>query len=241
MAHRAGMPIHKLQAARPLQSHQRNTGSVSNDSISNFAVIITAVSCLGGLLLVIGATLLLSRWMRIQAVPVSDTGQVDSGPKIERTQFQEGYSMILPSGFQQESREDNDRGQVVYRFRSEDGYRMTVAIISDESVARFSSPPQVYSEALVKSVPELSEGIEDEIQGERVIADGMPATCFRFYEKETYRGVVFTYFMVAIDRGTKLVLKIDGKYGGYDENAKNIVMPDHWYDSLLTLKRFRGR
>jgi hypothetical protein len=59
------------------------------------------------------------------------------------------------------------------------------------------------------------------------------------YEKETYRVVTFTYFMVAMDPERKLVLKIAGKYGGYHEQDENITLPDHWYESLLTLRHVR--
>ena len=179
--------------------------------------------------------------MNLSAVPPSETSQAEGVVEKQPTEFREGYSIILPSGFQQASRKEYEGGNIVYRFHGEERCQMTFAVISDEALHRFSAPPQKYSDALVKSVPELSEGIDGDILAERVSADGMPATFFRFFEKETYRGVVFTYYMVAMDRGTKLVLKIAGKYGGYDENEKNIVMPDHWYDSMLTLKHIRGR
>ena len=60
---------------------------------------------------------------------------------------------------------------------------------------------------------------------------------FRFYEKETFRGVVFTYYMVSMDRGKKLVLKVAGKYGNYSDTDSLINMPDHWYEAMQTLKR----
>jgi hypothetical protein len=158
---------------------------------------------------------------------------------MERTVFQEGYSMILPPGFKQESREETERGYIVYRFRSEDGYRFTLAIIPNESIDRFTNLPQNLSKALVKGVRELSEGMDVEVQSVRVTAGVMPATVFRYYEKETYRGVTFTYLMVAMDSGRKIVLKIAGKYGGYSEHDEDIILPDHWYDSLLTLRHER--
>ena len=183
---------------------------------------------------------MLSQWYNVNAVPPGNADQESDPSEAQPTEFSEGYSIILPSGFQQDSRREYENGNIVYRFRGEERCQMTFAVISDEALHRFSAPPQKYSDALVKSVPELSEGIDGDILAERVSADGMPATFFRFFEKETYRGVVFTYYMVAMDRGTKLVLKIAGKYGGYDENEKNIVMPDHWYDSMLTLRHIRG-
>lgn len=160
--------------------------------------------------------------------------------RTERADFQEGYSMELPTGFKQESREETERGYIVYRFRSDEGYRFTLAIIPDESIDRFTAPPQDYSKALVKSVRELSQGIDVEVQPRRVNVDGMKANVFYYWEKETYRGVTFTYLMVAMDRGRKLLLKFAGKYGGYHDQDEDIVLPDHWYDSLLTLRHERG-
>lgn len=148
--------------------------------------------------------------------------------------------MELPPGFKQLSREETQRGYIVYRFRSEDGCKFTLAIIPNESTEQFTNPPKDLSEALIKSVPELSEGLDAELQPTRVTADLMPASMYRYYEKETYRGVTFTYFMVAIDRGTKLYAKFAGKYGGYRESDQDIIMPDHWYDSLLTLRHERN-
>lgn len=71
------------------------------------------------------------------------------------------------------------------------------------------------------------------------MTDGMSASLFRYYEKETYRGVTFTYYMVVMDRGRKLVLKFAGKYGGYKEKDDVIAWPDHWYDALMTLEHVR--
>ena len=143
--------------------------------------------------------------------------------------------MILPAGFKQESREETQRGYIVYRFRSEKGYKLTLAMIPTKD--RF--PPKDYSEALVKSVPELSQGIDAELQPTRFTVDGLQANVFFYYEKETYRGVTFTYLMVAMDSGRKLVLKFSGKYGGYHEQDESITPPDHWRDSLLSIRRVR--
>lgn len=192
-----------------------------------------------GLILVVGVAVL---WSSMAVEPPGTTVesvQVESDSSKDRTAFQEGYSMVLPIGFKQESKEETERGYIVYRFRSDEGYKFTFAIIPDESIGRFTNPPNDLSRALVKSVPELSEGVDGEVPPQRVTADGMAATVFRYYETETYRGVTFTYLMVALDPGRRLVLKFAGKYGGYSEQDEDIMMPDHWYDSFITLRRER--
>lgn len=232
------LPLPAVSAvSQPPFSMQPN--KYSNNSISNDAIILTAVSCLFGLILVVGSAILWMSLTKIPPKPTVELVQEEGGSTKERTEFQEGYSIVLPAGFKQESREETERGDIVYRFRSDEGYRFTLAIIPDESIDRFTNPPQSLSEALVKSVPELSEGFDVEIQPMRITADRMRATVFFYYEKETYRGVTFTYVMVAMDRGRKLVLKIAGKYGGYHEQDENINLPDHWHDSLLTLRHVR--
>lgn len=218
----------------PVRSHKSSSKSISDKSI-----IITAASCLFGLILVIGAAIL---WISLTKDPVQASVEVVPEEVVSKTklaEFEEGYTMMLPNGFKQASREETERGYVVYRFRSEEGYRFTLAIIPNESIDRFTTPPKDFSSAHIKSVRELSEGLDVEVQPMRVTADDMPASVFRYYEKETYRGVNFVYFMVAMDHGRKLVMKMAGKYGGYSEEDENITMPSHWYDALLTLRRVR--
>ena len=221
-----------------MQSYKQNHHAVRNEQFSNNAILITALSCLGGLILIIGATLILSRLLSHQEFSMAEAGQ-DQVVVMPPIEFSEGYSMILPSGFQQESKREYENGTIVYRFGGEERCKLTFAIVKDKEQNAFAPPPLNYTDALIKGLPELSQGIDGEIMAERVGIDGMSATLFRFYEKETYRGVVFTYYMVAMDSGTKLVVKITGKYGGYDEHATDISMPEHWYDSMLTLKHVR--
>lgn len=213
------------------QPNQYNTTSIKNSTI-----VITGVSCLLGLILVVATAILFSRVTTAPPSSLVEPVQVERRPKSELTDFPEGYSMMLPAGFSQESREETERGYIVYRFRSTEGYRLTLAIIPDESIHPFSSPPRDYSDALVGDVPELSKGIDGELIAERLTADGMAATLFRFYEKETYRPATFTFHMVAMDRGRKLVLRISGNYGGYYDLSEGVVWPDNWYASLVTLQ-----
>jgi len=211
-------------------------------TISNNAIIITAVSCLCVLILVIGTAVLWSALSEeANSRPIAESVVAEStGPmKVERTVFQEGYSMVLPTGFKQESREETEQGYIVYRFRDEDGCKITFAIIPDASIYRFTNLPNKPSEAIVEGIPELSEGLDVDVQPTRWSAGGMGAALFRYYEKETYRGVNFTYLMVVMDSGRKLVLKIGGKYGRYSEHDENIMMPRHWYDALLTFREER--
>jgi hypothetical protein len=217
-----------------------------NDAISNNLIVVTAVLCVFGLILLVGiATLanhLMKRPTEIAAAEAEAEIEevIESGPPMQRVEFQEGYFIMLPAGFKQESREVTEKDYIVYRFRTEQGYRFTFAIIPDETSDRYSTPPNTYSDALVKSVPELSQDTAGVTQPRRVMADVMRASLFHFYEKETYRGVNFTYYLVAMDEGKRLALKISGKYGGYREDDPDIIPPDHWRDSLLTLGRIRA-
>ncbi len=225
-----------VPAAHPqgVQSFPVHPDSYRNTSISDKAIIITAVSCVSGLIVVIGMALAVSSLTtassEVAVEPIAEPTHLNS----HQTEFQEGYSMTLPAGFKQQSRDETERGYIVYRYRSVEGYRFTLAILPNEAITRRTNPPREVSNTLVKSIPELSAGIDADIQPVRVSLEGMPATVFRYYEKETFRGVTFTYIMVAMDRERKIVMRFSGKYGGYNEQDDNITMPDEWYDSLLS-------
>ena len=206
------------------------------DQISNHTIIVTAVSCVAGLFVLIAISMLISALTRRSPEPVAEAVEEVTGPAMTRTVFAEGYSIMLPSGFKQESRDTTERGYTIYRFRTDEGYRFVLAVIPNDSIERWMSPPNEYSKALIKSVPEFSEGVEGDVQPRRINANGMTANIFQYYEKETYRGINFVYYMVAMDRGKKVVLKFYGKYGGYSEEAEFFDPPDHWYDALLTLR-----
>lgn len=206
-------------------------------SISNQSIIVTAVSCLLALILVIGTAVLISSLMKSPSVPIEEAVQAPDPPEVAATYFQEGYSIVPPDGFELESREERENGVIIYRFRGQERCRFTFAILPDESIDRFTSTPTDYSATVVASIPELSEDIGGEVDPLRDVVGGMSANVFRFYEKETYRGVHFTYLMIALEPGKKLILKIEGKYGAYHENDTDISMPEHWLDALKTFRR----
>ncbi len=203
---------------------------------NNIPIIITAVSCLFGLVLLIGTVIVFDNLSDNPPSAAEEPVREESNSMTtERVDFQEGYSMLLPAGCKQESREETERGYIVYRFRSEEGFGLTLAIIPDESIDRFSTPPKTIRQAFVKGVPELDLNIDVEVQPKRMSVDGMRAVLFRFYEQDVYRGVRFTYFMVVLDTGRKLVLNFAGKHGDDD----SVTWPQHWYDSLVTLRSER--
>lgn len=229
-------PSHSINPPYRVHPNVPSNTNRSRTSIGNDTIIITAASCLIALILVFLSAIV---WMSVS----KDTPersvvavQEEVEPEQERAMFREGYSIILPEGFEPQSREETEQGYVVYRFVGEESSSLTFAIVPDESIDRFTTPPQDVSEALVMSVPELSEGIDAKIQPKRVTVNGIRATEFFYHEEETYRGVTFTYLMVAMDRGRKLVLKIAGKYGSYESHEEIIEMPDHWHDSLMSLR-----
>ena len=206
-------------------------------SISNRSIFVTAVSCLLALILIIGTAILISRWMQPQPpVPIEEAVREPEPPEVEAVYFQEGYSIVPPDGFELESREETEDGVIIYRFRGEERCQLTFAIIPDESIDRFTPTPTDYSETVIDSIPELSQDIDGEVAPIRDLVEGMSANIFRFYEKETYRGVRFTYLLVATEPGKKLILKIEGKHGGYHENDTDIAMPEHWLDALKTFR-----
>lgn len=210
----------------PVQPKQQST----ND---NIPIIITAVSCLFGLVLLIGTVIVFDNFSDDPpSANVEPLQEESDSMTTERVDFQEGYSMLLPAGCKQESRQETERGNIVYRFRSEEGYGLTVAIIPDESIDRFSTPPKEIRQAFVKGVPELDLDINVEVQPKHLSLNGMRAVLFRFCEQEVYTGVRFTYLMVVLDTRRKLVLNFAGKHG----DDQQITWPHHWYDSLVTLR-----
>jgi hypothetical protein len=223
----------------PVQPYKRTDQVVRNDSISNNTIVIAAILCLGGLMLVIATTLAISKLFyeppRVTTEAAETTEKTPKSPVI--TEFKEGYSMTLPKGFGKQTRRETATGDTVYTFTGDNGCKLTFALINDDSLDRFSSPPKTYPASLIQHIPELNTGIDGEVAPERVTVGGMPTVLFRFYEKETFRGVLFTYYMVSMDRGKKLVMKVAGKHGNYSDGDLNINMPNHWYDAMLTLKR----
>lgn len=207
-------------------------------SISNNAILIAASACLFGLIVVIGVMAILFNVLSKDTPATSAVAVVQEEGESDtvRADFEEGYSMMLPRGFVRQSREETEEGYIVYRFRSDEGFKFTLAILPDEATSMINLPKSL-SKALLPGVKELDEGVDGEIQPAYVKANKMPAVVFQYYERETYRGVTFTYFMVAIDRKKKIVMKIAGKYGGFDTLEEDITVPEHWNESLKTFGR----
>lgn len=233
------MPDRFTQVDAPVQPYKRPDQAVRNDSISNNTIVIAAILCLGGLIFVIATTLVISKvsYEPTSALTEAEKAKAETPKAPVVTEFKEGYSMILPSGFGKKTRRETEAGDTVYTFTGENGCKLTFALIKDDTLSRYSSPPKTYPASLIPHIPELSTGIDGEVAPERFTVGGMPTVLFRFYEKETYRGVVFTYYMVSMDRGQKLALKVAGKHGNYSESESNIIMPNQWYDAMLTLQR----
>lgn len=232
------MPDNSKSGDGQAQAYKPNDLTVRRDSISNNAIVISAILCLGGLTGVITTTLIISE---VFYEPPENTESAsltkNIAAEVVATEFKEGYSMILPLGFIGKTRRETEGGDVVYSFNGEDGCELTLALINDETLGRFSSPPKTYADSLIPRIPELSTGIDGEVPAERLSVNGMPSVLFRFYEKETFRGVIFTHYMVSMDRGRKIALKIAGKYGNFSDEDSNLNMPAQWYDAMLTLKR----
>ena len=227
------------QVDTPVQTFKRPNDRDTNSTISNNTIVIAGILCLGGLLFVIATTLVISNvfYEPPSVVNEATEAKIDTPQTRLPSEFDEGYSLTLPAGFGKRMRRETPMGDTVYTFTGDNGCKLTFALINDDSLDRFSGPPRTYPESLIAHIPELSRGIEGEVPPERLIVGGMPTVLFRFYEKETFRGVVFTYYMVSMDRGKKLVLKVAGKYGNYSDADSLINMPDHWYEAMQTLKR----
>lgn len=207
---------------------------------NNTPIILTAVGCLFALLLVIGTAVLIDGFseepkIEAEAAAVEEAASDEvSLMATKRIAFQEGYSMLLPAGYEPLSREKTDRGYIVYRFRRGLGLRLTVAIIISKQYDRGSDLPKKIAEASLKGVSELSFEDDIDIAPMPHIVGRMRAALFNYYEKRVYANrPFFTYTLVVLDEGRKLVMQFDGLYG----NNENLSPPDHWRDSLLTLRR----
>lgn len=210
---------------------------VRSDWMGNESLIITAASCLLCVMIVVGIVILTRAYTEPVATEEAVATVEDIEPEAPRTFFKEGYSIELPDGFKRQSREKLEEGVTVYRFETEKGYRFTMAIIPDESVDRFSHPPDDLSGALFDGVKDLRYGPKADLKPSKVIVDSMGASIFRYYERETFRGITFTYVMAVLDPGKKLILRFSGRYGGFHEDEENFEMPSHWYESLKSFEK----
>ena len=233
------MPDRFNQLDAPVQAFQRPDQEAPQESISNNTIVIAAISCLCGLILVVSTTLVISKVFHKPPSVVTAAAETTAAATqtLLVSEFKEGYSLTLPPGFGERTRRETAAGDTVYTFTGQNACTLTFAVINDDSFDRFSSPPKTYPDALIPHIPELSTGINGEVPPERLTVGGMPTVFFRFYEKETFRGIVFTYYMVSMDRGKKLALKIAGKYCNHSDADSVINMPDHWQDAMKTLKR----
>ena len=118
---------------------------------NNTPIIITAVSCLFGLALIIVSAIVIDNLgedpetateANATAEPVNEP---DSLLATKRVGLQEGYSLLLPVGCAPVSREVTDKGYVVYRFRDEQGLRLTVAMIPQPRNQRAATLPKQIS------------------------------------------------------------------------------------------------
>ena len=246
--------------------YPRHPKKKPSKSVSNRALAVTAVCCVGGLLLLIGAGLAMNhlankspeaavvdddeavsdvvndkvddKETKAQAKPVTIAEvptPAESG--TAKVDFQEGYTMLLPTEFAQQSREETPLGDIVYRFRTEKGYKFILAILHGESADRLAQPPASFAKTVVRSIDGLDEFYGVQIQPQRESVGGMAANVFHFAQRETFRDVNFVYVMAAMDHGKKIVMKFSGKYGGYSSQEENITMPNHWHRSLRSFRR----
>ncbi len=234
-----------MQNRPDVQPYRHHSLEPKKDEITNNAIAIAAILCFGFLLILITVTLIFSRYFSDPSNPELSEGQdkIQNLAEPVQTSFDEGYSMVLPDGFGQKTRRVADEDEVIYNFIGPDACKLTFVIIKDENEGSLYLPklPKTYQEAVIERIPELKHTVEGDIQPNSFSVDGMPGVLFKFFEKETFRGVDFTYYMIAYDRDTKLAMKISGKHGKISERASSIDMPDHWEDAMMTLKHDRGR
>lgn len=158
-------------------------------------------------------------------------------PPTEQSVRHHGYAFDLPLGYQLESEQTMDDGTVVVRYSGEDGCHFIFALLRREEWDRFASSPSVYDEAIEPGISGLDDALGSELLAQKLLVGDMSASLFQFYERETFRGINFTYLLVAMNRGEKVMLKFGGKYKRLKEDVEFVEMPEHWRDHLMTVRR----
>lgn len=216
----------------------------SKPLVTNFTIIVVALSSFGalsGLLLTVLGFNAFSR--HVEEESQSQSVQMDRtevAPSTEQTIRREGYAFELPADYQLVSDEKTDEGHRVLRYSGEDNCHFIFAILEDPSWDRFSSPPADYAAAVIPEIKGLDETLDAELIAQRLGVGGMAASLFQFYERETFRGIEFTYLLITMNRGQKIAMKFGGKYKRYKEDIEFVEMPEHWRRYLLTLRPVFG-
>ena len=208
--------------------------------VSNLGIIVVAVASFVALaclvMLVLGVDLFTSK--RQAQLQEKRRGACGSRSCL-RLPTRVSNTSVTPSSYPsitpKVSEETGEEGQTVLRYSGEDGCHFIFALITDPAWDRFTSPPAVYDEAVVPNIQGLDEALGSELLAQRIGVQGMPASLFQFYERETFRGIDFTYLLVAMHRGNKVMMKFGGKYNRYKEDVEFVNMPEHWREYLLTL------
>lgn len=211
--------------------------------VSNATIVIVAVGCVGTLTMLILMFLGFVFFRQEQEVLANadhaeqNKNITEPVPETVQTIRLANYDFELPIGYELISDGKASEEKNVWRYRGEEKCHFIFAVLEDPKWDRFTSPPSNYAEALIPEMEGLNQEIGAELLAERVSPGGLPASSFRFFQRETFRGVEFTSLLVAMDRGTKVVMKFGGKYGSYHEGDENAVMPEHWRTCLLSLRR----
>ena len=212
----------------------------SKPAISNAVIMIVAIASFGGLSSVLAMFLGFDAFSKKVETEIQLQSEevVEEEPltPTEQTIQLSGYEFQLPIGYQLLSNEKTETGDVVVRYQGEENCHFIFAILEDPNWDRFTSPPAAYEDAVIPSIKGLDYELDAELLAQRVGVGGMPASLFQFYERETFRGIEFTYLLVAMHRGQKVVLKFGGKYKRYKEDVEFVEMPEHWRRYLMTLR-----
>ncbi|MGC6447271.1 MAG: hypothetical protein ACON5J_12665 [Rubripirellula sp.] len=208
--------------------------------VSNLGIIVVAVASFVALaclvMLVLGVDLFTSKRQAQLQEKEEVRAAAETPPPTDQSVEHFGYTFKLPVDYAKVSEETSEEGQTVIRYSGEDGCHFIFALLTDPAWDRFTSPPAVYDEAVVPNIQGLDEALGSELLAQRIGVQGMPASLFQFYERETFRGIDFTYLLVAMHRGNKVMMKFGGKYNRYKEDVEFVNMPEHWREYLLTLK-----